>query len=271
MAKRKKRKQPKPDFSFTLEQNADDSLQHGVDHFLLSKVTPRDLKATIIHVFHAIELFMKAALARIHPTLIYSRFDDGPIRDNAHTVGFEKLVWRLQNFGIALSEADLEHLKALQDLRNSIEHHKVVGYRRAVERYIAEAIAFLDSFLPRTLDSELKERLDSGSYVEIRERIYSYDQRRRLAVESLERQLESESFSWESDRVVRCPECSEELFWVDDPNAAPDCGRCYFCDAEQYVTHCNRCESPILGDQPWSEENDPGICDSCWDDVMEGD
>lgn len=57
-----------PDFSFSLQENAIDSLQHGIEHFLEENQAGRNLKATIIHVFHAVELFLKAALATVHPS-----------------------------------------------------------------------------------------------------------------------------------------------------------------------------------------------------------
>lgn len=62
-------------------------------------------------------------------------------------------------------------------MRNSIEHHKVAGRREHVEAYVAHAIVFLDSFLPQALKIELKDVVEPDAYTEIRERIYSYEQR----------------------------------------------------------------------------------------------
>lgn len=259
----------RPDFSFSLTENAIDSFQHGVEHFLNGDDSAKDLKATIIHVFHAVELFLKAALASVHPSLIYSKIDEGKIQANAHTVSFEKLLWRLQNFDIDLSPDDVKHLKSLQALRNSIEHHQVSGNRAQVEGYVAHAIAFLDSFLPQWLHFDLREIVEAEVYADIRDRAYSHELRQRVANERLERHLPAgEDVLLSPSLVVQCPDCGEEFFWADDPNAPEDRGQCYFCDAQRFVGYCGRCQSPILGSVPWNEDNWPGICYDCMENLM---
>lgn len=54
------------DFHFDLVENAKDSLSHGVDHFIEAQESgdPSHLKYTILHTFHAIELYLKARLAK---------------------------------------------------------------------------------------------------------------------------------------------------------------------------------------------------------------
>jgi hypothetical protein len=56
-------------FALGLEQNAMDSLVNGVEHFVNSE-KPTDLQYTILHMFHAVELFLKARLAKVTPQLI---------------------------------------------------------------------------------------------------------------------------------------------------------------------------------------------------------
>ena len=45
--------------------------------------------------------------------MIYSKIDEGRIKEGAHAVAFDKLLWRLENFDIDLSADDVQHLKAL--------------------------------------------------------------------------------------------------------------------------------------------------------------
>ena len=66
-------------FELSLEQNALDSLVHGVEHYV-NEEKPTDLKYTILHVFHAVELFLKARLAKNDPSSIFKK------RRNNHTV-----------------------------------------------------------------------------------------------------------------------------------------------------------------------------------------
>jgi hypothetical protein len=59
------------EFVLGLEQNAMDSLVHGVEHFV-NEEKPTDLRYTILHVFHAVELFLKARLAKDDPLSIFT-------------------------------------------------------------------------------------------------------------------------------------------------------------------------------------------------------
>lgn len=124
------------DFVLGLEQNAMDSLEHGVEHFV-NEEKPTDLKYTILHTFHAVELFLKARLAKVNPQLIFTR--------NHYTVDYRTLIDRLENAGVNLSEQNRHDLDALRGIRNSIEHHQIQGNRRDIEHYLGRAMYFLDS------------------------------------------------------------------------------------------------------------------------------
>ena len=101
-------------FVLGLEENAMDSLIHGVEHFV-DGGRPTDLKYTILHVFHALELFLKARLAKAHPLLIYQK-PEKPI----NTVDFAELTGRLFQVGVKLSEENLKDLNRLRSIRNTI-------------------------------------------------------------------------------------------------------------------------------------------------------
>jgi hypothetical protein len=60
----------------TLEENAMDSLIHGIEHHLYGK-RKSDWKYIVLHVFHAVELFLKARLAKHDEKLIYTNRKDG--------------------------------------------------------------------------------------------------------------------------------------------------------------------------------------------------
>lgn len=111
------RKESNADFVLDIETNAFSSLSHGIEHFVAEE-TDDNLKFAILHVFHAVELILKARLAKAHPLLIYTR-PEVEINDEAHTVDFKTLVGRLKNVGVDLSVNDIEELRKLQSVRNS--------------------------------------------------------------------------------------------------------------------------------------------------------
>ena len=71
-----------------LEENAMDSLVHSIEHYLFGK-RKSDWKYIILHVFHAVELFLKARLVKHDPKLIYTN------RKSGHTVNCVEAIKRL--------------------------------------------------------------------------------------------------------------------------------------------------------------------------------
>lgn len=82
-------------FVLRLEDNAIDSLIHAVEHFLDGeRIT--NLKYAILHVFHAVELFLKARLADINKELIFRRQNDKQKSDDTrYTISFNEAIIRL--------------------------------------------------------------------------------------------------------------------------------------------------------------------------------
>src|SRR5919199_4160078 len=120
------------DFVLGLEENAIDSLVHAVEHFVYEE-RDTDLKYTILHVFHAIELFLKARLAKVDSELIYKK----PRKDGTRgTIGLEELKKLLRKEGVVLSEQDNKSLESLREVRNSIEHYRAAFNREEVEKYV---------------------------------------------------------------------------------------------------------------------------------------
>jgi hypothetical protein len=76
--------------AITLEENAMDSLVHGIEHYLYGK-RKSDWKYIVLHVFHAVELFLKARLANHDEKLIYTNYKSG------HTVNCVEAIERLIN------------------------------------------------------------------------------------------------------------------------------------------------------------------------------
>lgn len=262
-------------FVLGLEQNALDSLMHGVEHFINAE-KPTDLKYTILHIFHAVELFLKARLAKVEPFLIFKK----PKSD--HTVDFKTLVERLCEKGITLSEQNCRDLNELRKIRNLIEHYQINESHSSIEHFLGRTMYFLDSFLRNELDINLEERLDAETYRILSQALYSYQERLAKAKEGMRKvQQELEKGVRFKERaflysLLFCEECGEETVIIPDPTVPRGTVHCFFCDAHFTVTTCERCSSYILLSTSLQEshaadddEDDdlPELCESCWEEI----
>lgn len=146
-----------------LEENAMDSLVHGVEHHLYSR-RKTDWKYVILHVFHAVELFLKARLVKHDKALIY--------RKNGNTVGSDEAIDLLvREVKLSLSRyAERQEsgkyrlggaLDALRKARNAIEHKEVALKPDEVKDFLGAAFLFLDTFVSEELGLSLKTELDA--------------------------------------------------------------------------------------------------------------
>jgi hypothetical protein len=255
-------------FVLGLEANAIDSLVHAVEHFLADE-RPTDLKYTVLHIFHAVELFLKARLATFCSELIYEK----PRKDGKrHTVKFRQLKKRLSEQGVVLSEQDRKNLDYLQEIRNSIEHHRIDCSRNDIEEYVGCAIYFLETFLLNELEISLKDALD-----EVNETAY-YDLSQAYKVLSkakgfyLRRMQDSDLSLRPKERCFDffCLECGEQAIVQYDPRSVDRSTYCFCCHTEYSIDSCSRCEQLYL-----SEPNCPTkrnfddeyvwFCDLCRD------
>ena len=223
-------------FVLGLEANAIDSLVHAVEHFLAWE-RPTDLKYTVLHIFHAVELFLKARLATFGSELIY----DKPRKDGKrHTVNFGKLKELLSKQGVVLSEQDQANLTYLQEIRNSIEHHRIDCSRNDIKEYVGCAIYFLETFLLKELEISLKEQLDEINEV-------TYQTLSKAYLFHFKRMIDSgvSPYPHLKEQVFeffKCQECSEDTVVFPDPRTTGKDAYCFCCFSRYSVSYCPRCE-----------------------------
>jgi hypothetical protein len=229
-----------------LMENATDSLQHGVNSFLIRDEAPTAIKHAILQIYHSIELFLKARLAQVHPVLIYKTLDKR-IGADSKTVGLVEVVVRLENLGLSLSEAHVRSLLELQRRRNRIEHFH---FTPSVDHIavVGQALKFLLEFLP-SLGVSLEELVENGDhYRQLLEAVFSYEER----VKRAEREAADTGLP-----VVDCPYCGESTVALD----AGIQGHCFFCSEDPKYTQCERCGNQVSE----SEVDELGLCEVCLD------
>ncbi len=249
------RKQNKNDFVINLEENAIDSLIHGIEHSLENS-RQTDLKYSILHVSQAVELFLKARLAKEHFTLIYSKPEKSDYQSK--TVDLDTLIGRLNAVKVHLEQKTLNDIKELQRYRNQIQHHRISANQESVKEIIGRGVRFLEDFLENELGLILRDEVDEITYQTLSEAIHSYEERLNQALEDLDNDLPMDLKDRATNYTVTfCLNCCEETAVYPDPkNESYNMARCYFCGEIYEAERCNRCNDIIFGED--------GICYSCW-------
>jgi hypothetical protein len=233
--------EPGENFVLGLEENAIDSLVHAVEHFLAEE-RPTDLKYTILHIFHAVELFLKARLAKVAPERIYRGQESG---ETGYTVDFKELKKRLKKENVILSEQDEVNLKQLQNFRNSIEHHRIEHNRDDIEKYIGCAIYFLETFLFEELGISLKEqvdKVDEDAYQTLSKAwLFHFKRMDENGIPSHPKRRMNFDF-------FMCEQCDEESVVFPDPRTNSESAYCFCCFSYYKVYHCPRCEINYISD-----------------------
>lgn len=228
-------------FVLGLEENALDSLTHAVEHFLAEE-RETDLKYTVLHIFHAVELFLKARLALVDSKLIYKNSEK--TGEDDLTIGFFEVQKRLQSIDVNLSQRHLNNLDELRKLRNKIEHYRIQASREEIENYVGRAMDFLDLFIERELGISLKEKLteldgDGETYRTLSMNWFSYLMRMAEAGISLHPKHQEH-------QILSCEVCGEEAIAIPDPTTTGDTAHCFSCQRHYDVDYCWRCEGVIL-------------------------
>jgi transcription elongation factor Elf1 len=252
-----------------LEENAMDSLVHGVEHHLYGR-RKTDWKYVILHIFHAVELFLKARLAKHDEALIYRN------RKNGNTVGSDEAIdllvreVKLSLFRYAERQESGKYrlggaLDALRKARNAIEHKEVALKPDEVKEFLGAAFVFLDTFVSEELGLSLKTELDALD--EAREEELLEDG---VEVDDLESQNTYRTLSmaylfyiqhmwakgipildpkekWDDYQYFTCEMCDEEAIAVPDPTSKHlRIAHCFNCLAEYTVHYCIRCEQSYI-------------------------
>lgn len=254
----------------TLEENAMDSLVHGIEHYLYGR-RESDWKYIVLHVFHAVELFLKARLAKHDEKLIYSN------RKNGHTVNCIEAISRLVNeFNIPMdsyvegktnNKQETKYhlaggLEELRKARNDIEHQEASLDKDKVNDFLGVAFRFLDDFVSRELGLSLCEKLeelDDRRWEEMLEAgieeddIPEQDSYQTLSLAYLsyikhmsDRGVPRHPKERLSYSFFGCELCGKEAVVVPDPRSFSAITYCYHCRAKYDSHTCAKCEQAYI-------------------------
>lgn len=254
----------------TLEENAMDSLVHGIEHHLYGK-RQSDWKYIVLHVFHAIELFLKARLAKHDEKLIYTN------RKNGHTVSCVEAIGRLVNEVNIPLDSYVEYksngkqaakyqlageLEELRQARNDIEHKEASLDKDAVNKFLGVAFRFLDDFVSLELGLSLSEKLEELDELRWEEMIEAGMEEKDIPEQDSYQTLSLAYLSYVkhmSDRGIpihpkkrvdysffACELCGEEAVVLPDPRSYSAITYCYNCRAKYEGHTCARCEQTYI-------------------------
>ena len=249
----------------TLEENAMDSLVHGIERHIYGR-RKSDFKYIILHIFHAVELFLKARLAKHDIRLIYTN------RKSGHTVSCVEAIGRLvDELNIPLSnyvkykpnskqkpKYELTgELEELRQARNDIEHKEASLDKDAVNKFLGVAFRFLDDFVGRELGlslSEELEKLDELRWEEMAEigvaekdipEQNSYQTLSLAYLSYIKHMLDLGIPLHPKERVdssfFTCEICREEAVVLPDPRTHSTITCCYNCRAKHEHHICAKC------------------------------
>jgi hypothetical protein len=252
-----------------LQSNAMDSLVHGVEHHIHG-TREYDLKYVILHVFHAVELFLKARLAKHDELLVYKK--------NGSTIGADytiDLLIREAHIDLSKYIEDRDpkkypgekqlggNLKKLKEARHNIEHKEISNSQDGIKIILGEVFNFLDSFVERELGLNLKNELDKldlirndelsdiGANIDEDEIESTY---RTLSMSYLfyHRHMMEQgiiSYKFCEHDLFTCEECGEESVVFPDPTLDSSeiskykLAHCFNCWSMHSITICARCEA----------------------------
>jgi len=225
-------------------ENAVDSLNHGIASYLIRNEHETAIKHSILFVYHSIELFLKEALSRIHPSLIYRNIDK-PIRDDSVTVSLDEALARLANFHRGLSVDEAETLTELRKRRNRIEHHRFDPAKdHAV--VVGQAFHFLMRFLPAHIGVNLRDLVEEDStYSDLVEAAVSWEQRIVIAEQEAKRV---------AGFAENCPICGQAAMCEQHGGF-----HCYMCNEDIDMQQCKDCGEPCY--EPALSSR--GLCSWC--------
>ncbi len=232
-------------------RNARTSFTHGLDH-LLGKFQDQEderFKFSILHIFNAVELMVKAYLGSQNKWLLQKNVDDDKLSD--YTADISRLLKRLPRFSeIAFDQKLREQIEKLRIHRNEIEHKRfVLNDEEETVVLLCRVIHGLFIFCRDHLSEDLMPEL-LGRNKQFSEYWSANDSVYRSAIEEARATVGTEG------EITECPFCANETVAIKKEEGDYEC---YWCHAKVQVLSCASCPAfYIVG-----RRGDPQLCTRC--------
>jgi len=228
----------KRETEYPIFNNAADSLERGMRMYLDESYTNAH-KYAILAVYRAVELFLKDALYRINPILIYADIDKR-VQEDPRTVGYKEALARLENLSVHINEQSKKSIERLQNRRNTIEHREYRPFD-SDRSYRADAIKVLYDFVPQYLkDEELSIYIDDDLWRELQMFILDYEKLVTEATAQVDELISVPPGDY-GPEVVHCPQCGNATLVIKGKDKQDYCCFCRrfvamecCCDCSEY-------------------------------------
>lgn len=209
--------------TLNLVENAFDFFDNAIDHF--DGDNPKKLKYAILHMASAVELILKARLAKEHWTLIFKdpskanieKFEKGDFL----SADFQDAQDRLEN----ICDLDLSKyktvLKTLRDMRNRIQHFAFSGQVPEISSILLKTWSFLWDFI----HDEMPDEADNEQLEGIRERMNRHETYVKERLSEINHKLEA--LKREGTLIVDCPSCLQITLSIPG-GENPECHFCRY-------------------------------------------
>jgi hypothetical protein len=203
-------------------------LREAADKGRLAGDNPDQWMFAVAALVQSVELALKAALAEIHPVLIYESIDN-PKR----TVTIAAATSRLKSPEMGkmiFSEKDEIRLKRAIKIRNDLTHSDFSVNLAQIEANFHEVFAFLAEFNRRSFNINIENIVEPAQLV-------AFLENRKHHREMLERALTRINDEEIEPHLLRsCSYCTEDTC-VEDIDEF----RCYLCHHSEEIFQCQRC------------------------------
>lgn len=214
--------------NLSLIENSHAYLREAVAKALDATSDIRHWQFAILNLVQSLELGLKAALAAIHPVLVYEDVDNPK-----NTVNPIRALHRLENSkigGLTFSDRDKTRIQSAIKVRNEVTHSDFTLTGKYAAAKFFEIFAFVSDFQRRHLATAVSDFIPAKDFqrlVQIRKLLDELVARAttRIAEEGVD-----------NDLVWACPGCGEDTFVVDDAASG-----CYACTYSEPVVECAHC------------------------------
>lgn len=214
-------------------ENSHRFLREAANKARLAEQEPDEWMFAASALVQSVELALKAALAEIHPVLIYENIDN-PKRSVTIGIAIRRLTDK--NIGkIEFTTKDNKRLNRAIAIRNEITHSDFSLNLSQVEANFHEIFAFLAEFNRRHLETNIEDVIDPTDLVAF------LDNRKHHQEMLLRARTRLKDEGIEAHVLRSCSYCTEDTF-VEEIDGF----RCYLCHHFELSVQCENCGESFL-------------------------